>query len=446
MLDDAHRVVVALGGQRSGKTHCGIIKLLRHIMDYPGGRAWLVAPDETRLYEGLIDKFRELCPPELLIETRLGKKEFYLANDFRVGWRSTDVLAGLRAGEKSFAVFDEAGWAPYRQAARALSDLRARLSLKERNFECSNDWIPEMPWIDVLQPGRHSSLIRVTYRRQLAITTTPKRGSFLNELLESPGNDVRVYQFHTEDNEANLPEGYIEDLHRAYPNPAEYAQEALGELVGADFPDYPDFDQRKHVLGGPGEYRLVVGGLDWGYRHELAIVIVGFTAAGVAFGIEEWGGSHISLERVALRASELMAKHNVRVFFCDQARPELIRYLNSNSVPAVKQAVILKEYRAGALSSRFQRTELGTYRLYLDPSMHQTIRQLRTAGEEIEDPAKLREIKSGKPRNDYLDALEYAVTGGERMLGSPFIPVMGRGSHREGSIRPPLAAPFQFRG
>jgi len=446
VLDDVHRVAVALDGRGSGKTHANVVKCIRHCMDYPGAKVWFVGPDDKRLREGLLEKFQEICPPNLIRERRLGDKEFILANEGKIGWRSTDVLAGLRAGEQSFACFDEAAWAPYNQAQRAYSDLRAGLRLFKRRFWCDNDWISPDPWVEVLETGSSSSFIEVTYKQQLAISSTPRRRSYLNELLEVPPPGVAIYQLHTEDNAANLTPGYLDELRAAYPNAAEYAQEALGEMTGTDSPDYPDFDTKKHVLGGPGAYNLVVGGIDWGYRNALAVIVMGFTSSGAAFAIEEWGGSHIDLDQIVLKTAELQSKYGIRVFFCDQASPQNISFLNRNGVPAVKQAVILKSYRTAAVLSRFQKTQAGTYRLYIDPSMRQTIRQLRFAGEEVDDPAKLREVKSGKPDNDYLDALEYAVTGGERLLGNPFIPVVGRESHREGSTRQTIGVPFRFLG
>lgn len=447
VLDDTHRVVVALGGRGSGKTHCGVVKCLRHVLDYPGARVWFVAPDEKRLRDGLLDKFHELCPPDLIREQRLIDKEIRLANESRIGWRSTDVLAGLRAGEQSFAVFDEAAWSPYAQAKRAYRDLRAGLRLRKRQFWCDNEWFdPEHPWIEILEQGSQQSFISVTYKSQLAITTTPATTSYINELLEVPPESCRVYNLHTEDNIANLPEDYLEELREVYAGEGQYRQEALGELVGVDSADYPTFDPRKHVMAGPAEYSLSVGGIDWGYRNALAITIVGFTSNGVAFGREEWGGSHIELDQALLKANELMVKHNVHVFFCDQASPANIAYFNRNGVPAVKQAVIQKAYRTAAVASRFQRTEVGTYRLYIDPAMRNTIKQLRFAGDSTQDPAKLKEVKSGRPGNDYLDSLEYAITGGERMLGSFFIPTMARAQKRDEGNRPSFGVPFRFIG
>lgn len=449
VFDDAHRITVALGGQRSGKTHCGVVKCLRHVLDYPGARILWTAPDMDRLEAGLISKFMQLAPPELILEHLISRKKIILANGSEIRWRSTDVPGGLRAGEQSFAVFDEAAWSPYLQEKRTYADLRGRLNLHQREFWCDNYWIPDFPKgntdVEILESGSSQSLIRVTYHPQLVITTTPKMGSFTNELLEVPPSNVTLYHFHTEDNADNLAPGYIEELQEAYAGNL-LRQEAYGELISVDSPDYPTFDPKVHVHSGPVEYSLVIGGIDWGYRASFALVVIGFTSNGVAFGVEEWGEPHLELDRIVLKASELMQKHNIHTYFCDQAEPANIAFLNRHGVSAVKQSVIQKMYRTSAVASRFQRNDLGTYRLYLDPSMRQTIRQLRFAGESIEDPSKLKEIKSGRPGHDFVDALEYAITGGERMLGSPFYPTSARGQKRDEGFGVPISQPFRFIG
>jgi len=445
VLDNTHRVVVALGGQGSGKTHVGVVKTEGHILDYPGARVLFVAPDMDRLEAGLLTKFSELCPDSLLLEHKISARKFILANGGEIHWRSTDVAGGVRAGEQSFAVFDEAAWSPYSQEKRAYADLQGRLRLHQRTFSCPNEWLWGQPSVEVLEPGVERSFIRVTYRQQLAVTTTPKIGSFTNELLEMPPAGVAIYHLHTEDNLAHLAPGYLDILRDAYQGSL-FRQEAMGELVGVESADYPMFDPRAHVMAGPQDFQLVVGGIDWGYRNSLAVVIFGFTSTGVAFGLEEWGGTHIDLDQIVLKTAELAAKYGVRVFFCDQAEPANISYLNRNGVPAVKQAVIQKAYRTAAVASRLQKTPTGTYRFYLHPSMRESIRQLRRAGESAEDPTKLKEVKSGKPMNDYSDAVEYAVTGGERIMGSPFAPPFARGHKRHEAVGVSQGIPFKFVG
>lgn len=445
VLDDTHKVAVALGGQRAGKTHSAVIKTLRHVMDYPGARVWFVAPDLDRLEEGLLAKFRELCPPNLLLEHKISIHQFLLANDSNIRWRSTDVSGGIRGGERSFAVFDEAAWSPYSQERRAYADLRARLSLHQRTFWCSNEWLWGQPSVEVLEQGTHQSLVCVTYRQQLTVTTTPKIGSFTNEMLDMPPDGVAIYHLHTQDNLSHLPPGYMDDLRAAYQGTL-FLQEAMGELVGVESADYPAFDPRAHVMAGPQDYKLVVGGIDWGYRNSLAVVVFGFTSTGVAFGLEEWGGSHIDLDQIVLKCAELQAKHGIKVFYCDQAEPANISFLNRHGISAVKQAVVQKAYRTAAVASRLQRTPTGTYRFYLHPSMRETIRCMRRAGDSTDDPSKMKEVKSGKPGNDFSDATEYAITGGERLMGSPFAPAFARGHKRHESGHVGQGVPFKFLG
>jgi len=436
VLDDAHRVIIALGGRGSGKTHIAVTKALRTIHDYPGSQIWFVAPDLERLEEGLLDKFRYLCPPALLSKQWLHRRQFILANGSVIHWRSTDIPGGLRAGEQNFAVFDEAAWAPYSQAKRAFGDLLAGLRLKQKELWCPNRWIQKRPWIEVLKQGAERSYIRVTYKHQMAITTTPAIGSFMNELLE--GGDpsgIRTYRLKTEDNAANLPEGYLEQLKEAYPGIL-WQQEALGELIGVESADYPMFDPRRHVMAAPTDFRLVVGGIDWGYSHKLAIVIYGFTSSGVAFGLEEFIASHVTSDRLILKANQLREKYGVERYFCDPAEPRAIADLNIHGIPASKAITVDKLYRASHVASRLERGPAGVYRFYLAPEMKETIRAFKFAGQTAEDPRKLKEVKSGRPGNDPLDATEYAICGGEMLMGAPMGATFGRTHKRHEGDRP----------
>lgn len=448
VFDEAHKVVVALGGRGSGKTHIATAKTLKTILEYPGSHITYVAPDLERLEEGLLNKFRELCPKTLLTKFYIHKRRLMLANGSTIRWRSCDTPGGLRAGEDNLAVFDEAAWAPYAQAKRAIGDLLANLRLTHRELDCPNRWIPDHPWIEVLNKGRSSSRIRVTYRepRQLLITTTPAIGSFINEYLE--GGDpagLRTYRLRTEENLENLPGGYLEQLKEAYPGEPLWRQEALGEIVGVESAHYPMFDPRCHVMGAPTDFRLVVGGIDWGWSANLAIVIYGFTSSGVAFGLEEFVADHITSDRLILKAQELRDKYNVQRYFCDPSEGRSIADLNMHGVPASKAVVTDKMYRAARIASRLEKGPMGTYRFYLDPNMRQTIKAFRFAGDTVEDPKKLKEIKSGRPGDDPLDATEYAICGGEMLMGAPVGAVFGRGHKRHEGDRPaPLSVPWRL--
>ena len=446
VLDDTHKVVVALGGRGSGKTHCAVAKTIGLIMQYPGSRIWFVAPDEKRLEMGLLDKFRELCPSTLLKREHHGRQQFFeLSNGSEIHWRSTNTQAGLRAGEQNFAVFDEAAWSPYSQCKSAIGDLWAGLRLKVRELWCPNEWVFDYPWIQVLERTRTRSRIRVTYKRQMAITTTPAVSSYINEILEGGDPEgFRTYYLKTQDNYEHLPEGYLEQLKEAYPGII-YRQEALGELIGVEIALYPMFDSSKHIMYPPVDFKLVVGGIDWGYTNNLAIVVYGFSSSGVAFGCEEFVVNHAGNDKLILKCDEIRRKWNVERFFCDPAEPKSIQDLNIHGIPASKANITDRVYRASRVASRLEKTDMNTYRLYLSPDMKETIRAFRFSGDKVEDPRKLKETKSGRPGDDPLDATEYAITGGEMLMGGNIGTFLGRDHKRHAGNRPsPVGVPFRL--
>jgi hypothetical protein len=368
-----------------------------------------------------------------------------LANGSEIHWRSTNTQAGLRAGEQNFAVFDEAAWSPYSQAKSAIGDLWAGLRLKVRELWCPNEWVFDYPWIQVLERTRTRSRIRVTYKRQMAITTTPAVSSYINEILEGGDPEgFRTYYLKTQDNYEHLPEGYLEQLKEAYPGII-YRQEALGELIGVEIALYPMFDSSKHIMYPPVDFKLVVGGIDWGYTNNLAIVVYGFSSSGVAFGCEEFVVNHAGNDKLILKCDEIRRKWNVERFFCDPAEPKSIQDLNIHGIPASKANITDRVYRASRVASRLEKTDMNTYRLYLSPDMKETIRAFRFSGDKVEDPRKLKETKSGRPGDDPLDATEYAITGGEMLLGGNIGTFLGRDHKRHAGNRPsPVGVPFRL--
>jgi phage terminase large subunit-like protein len=447
VADKKHRVVIALGGRGSGKTHVAVVKTIGTVLEYPGSRVWFVAPDLERLEEGLLNKFRELCPPDLLAQQHLTKRLFVLANGSVIHWRSTDAVAGLRAGEQNFAVFDEAAWSTYGQAKRAFSDLIAGLRLTRKELIIPNKWLIERPWIEVLERGKTQSRIKVTYSQpnQLVITTTPAIGSFINDLLEGGDPDgMRTFPLKTSENLENLPEGYLDQLKEAYPGQL-FQQEALGELIGVESANYPSFDRSKHVRYPPVDFKMVVGGIDWGWRNNLAIVVYGFSSSGVAWGLEEFVAPHITSDRLIQKCADLRDKYGILRFFCDPAEPRSIMDLNAHGIMASKAVTTDKLYRTTHVAARFEITPANTYRLYISPDMKETIRAFRFAGDTVEDPKKIKEVKSGRPGDDPLDASEYAILGGELLLGGSLPAEIGRGHKRhEGSRPSPVGVPFSY--
>jgi len=257
----------------------------------------------------------------------------------------------------------------------------------------------------------------------MRITTTPTIGRSFNQTFDEELNpDIcQVYKFCTEDNEANVGRGYIQRLARVHKGPL-FEQEAHGEFVGAQNLTYPTFNPQLHTLGNvPEEFKLVVAGVDWGWNSSFAIEVVGFSSTGVAYVIDEFTAEQVPIDKVVLKCQQIRDKHGVRFFFCDASEPALIAHLMRSQVPAFKAHYNGdKMYRVAAVASRFEKQPgLFAYRLYVSRTCKDLIKTLKLSGE-MQKPGVVREVRSQIGRDDPIDALEYAITDGERIMGVPF--------------------------
>lgn len=424
IFDDEHEIVVGSGGQGAGKTHAAIAKAVRYILRYPGAYGMFVAADYGRYHLGLKRIFDKLCPSGLAPQVNQRHQVISLANGCEIYWRSAVEPTATRASELAFAVYDEAALNSPAEGIECYETLQGRLRQGKRDLWLDTVLVPkENPDVEILRQVNGKSLVRVDYFPQMWITTTPRIGSWFNQTFDEELNpDVcQVYKFHTEDNEENVGRGYIQRLARVHKGPL-FEQEAHGEFVGAQNLTYPTFDPKLHTLGAvPQEFKLVVAGVDWGWNSSFAIEVVGFSSTGVAFVIDEFTGEQVPIDKVVLKCQQMRDKWGAKFFFCDASEPALIAHLMRSQVPAFKAHYNGdKMYRVAAVAARFERQAgIFGYRLYISNTCKDLIKTLKLSGE-MQKPGVVREVRSQIGRDDPIDALEYAITDGERMMGVPF--------------------------
>jgi len=447
ILDDEHEVVVGSGGQGAGKTHAAITKAIRYIRKYPGAYGMFVAADYGRYQLGLKRIFDKLCPPQLKPQINNRHQTISLSNGCEIYWRSAVEPSSTRASELAFAVYDEAALNSPAEGFECYDTLQGRLRQGTREMWVDTVHVPEdNPDVEVLSVEGHRSFIRVDYFPQMWLTTTPRVGSWFNQVFDS-GTDPEIcaiYQFQTEDNEKNVGRGYLKRLHRVYKG-ALFNQEARGEFIGAQNLTYPTFDRQKHVHEPPQDFKMVVAGVDWGWNSAFVVEVVGFTSTGVAFVIDEFHAEQHPADLIVRKCQELRDKHKIKYFFCDASEPTLISHLVRSQIPAFKAHFNNdKIYRVAAVASRFEKAE-GTfaYRLYVTPTATHLINALRLSGE-MQKPGTVTEVKSKAGRDDPIDALEYAVTDGERILGTPFSVDYPMTPSKNSPVRSAMSIPYRM--
>lgn len=85
---------------------------------------------------------------------------------------------------------------------------------------------------------------------------------------------------------------------------------------------------------------IVLGGLDWGWRHQAAITIIKFSK-GSYYLVDEWYQTHKTTPQIIEQAIAMQNQHHVNRWYADSANPEKIAEANHNTglyvIPYEKQ-------------------------------------------------------------------------------------------------------------
>ena len=104
-----------------------------------------------------------------------------------------------------------------------------------------------------------------------------------------------------------------------------YDRGVEGLWVSGEGVVYPDFDREKHSITAEQVRQLrfdrVFAGVDWGWEHWGAIVVIGVTGKRY-YIIEEHAAQHRFIDDWILTARDIIARHGDISFYCDPARTE----------------------------------------------------------------------------------------------------------------------------
>lgn len=149
------------------------------------------------------------------------------------------------------------------------------------------------------------------------------------------------------------------------------------------------------------EWEIVIAGLDIGFQHETAMIVVGVNDSGF-FILDYYAASHKTTEQHAEKVQELEEKYNIDVIYIDSAAAQTawdfaVQY-NISTMKAIKH---VNEGIA------FIQTLLGSKKLYIHESLWEETSPLRVQfstyqwQEDKDKPVKLND--------DLMDAMRYAI-------------------------------------
>lgn len=158
-----------------------------------------------------------------------------------------------------------------------------------------------------------------------------------NYIDKSDGKVIQSYHFKLDDN-TFLTERYKDNIKAATPTGMFYDRDIEGLWVSAEGIVYKDFRKEKHYIKSKDlkdiNFVKYFAGVDWGYEHPGAIVVLGKDDKGDIYLLEEHSKQHEEIEYWVNVAKEIKDRYGNISFYCDTARPEYIKRFKKENIKA----------------------------------------------------------------------------------------------------------------
>ena len=297
---DCPRITVCHGAKRSGKTFVVTFAFLAHILRFENSGSSFILGGASlgSLRRNVLDDMENILGHPL---KTLGR------NCFEVFGCRLYCFEGANSGSwKKIRGFTAAG--AFLNEATALEEVFVREAISR----CS-------------QPGA-----------RIFMDTNPEGpGHFIKRgFIELDGQrlpdgsvNIRAFGFSLFDNTA-LDPAYVDSVTAATPAGMFYDRDILGRWVSAEGVVYRDYSDRLLISRRRAEeleYAYFYAGVDWGYEHYGAIVLIGETEDGTAVLLEECARRLWEIDLWVEQALSLKERYGDIPFYCDSARPEHIK-------------------------------------------------------------------------------------------------------------------------
>ncbi len=176
---------------------------------------------------------------------------------------------------------------------------------------------------------------------RLLIDTNPDRPDHWlkrDYIDRADGKTIVEYSWKLDDN-TFLTDRYRDSIKASTPSGMFYDRAINGAWASADGMVYPDFDQQIHYIQFsqvPMDkiVRWFVG-VDFGWEHYGAFVLMGKTEDGRYYLVQEWAAQHQHIDRWVEIARSIKAQRGDIHFYCDGARPDYVQELRKAGIQAI---------------------------------------------------------------------------------------------------------------
>ena len=364
------RFVALVAGLQSGKTIAGCIWARKMMVEFPKNDGLIAAPTYKILTQSTLPKFFEINP-DLKKYFKKGDGVIEIPNRGKVYIRSTDNPNVIEGMTLRWIWADEAG----QMKLDAWINFQGRLSILEG---------------------------------ELFITTTPYTLNWLyTDLYQKAKDNVQDYkvvQFRSKDNPYFPDEEY--DRVKGTMDSRTFRRRYDGLFENMEGLVYQDFVPNMHTKNPEPQLKMkeFICGIDWGYNHPTAIIVIGVDSDGGYWIVDEYYKSGKTTAELIEKMNFFKDKYKIRFWYADPAEPDRIEEmrrsgLNSREVNKSKGSV-----RIGIdkLSELFK-----TNRLHIGHKCIHVLDEISTY--HYPDPDSDKREDPVKENDDAMDAIRYAI-------------------------------------
>ncbi|MDY6857675.1 MAG: PBSX family phage terminase large subunit [Thermodesulfobacteriota bacterium] len=364
--ESTNRYIVNSGGVGSGKTYAIVLKTLKLCIEHPGIFILIGAQTYPLLRDTTLREFVNLIPPEMIKSYNKANHHFIFENNSEVIFRSFDDPNKLKSLNLGACGIEE------------MSDISEEI-FKMLRTRMRQDRMPCCIY-GATNPGTFSNWV---YRI----------------FIENPIQNSEIIYSISADN-AYLPFEYLEDLeYMKDSNPEYYERMVMGKWGALEGLIYNlPIEQRITELLRIKDYDRIIAGLDFGFTHPTALVVIGIRE-NIRHVISEVYRHKMTSSDIIDIVKQKEKEFNIEIIYCDSSRPEIIEDLQREGIPAVES---IKDVFDGIM---FIKSLIGSKKLYVNKECVFTLREMDSYIWDAKNMIKEVPLKI----NDHcLDSIRYA--------------------------------------
>ena len=155
---------------------------------------------------------------------------------------------------------------------------------------------------------------------------------------KADGKIIKAVRYRLDDN-TFLSKRYKQNMKETTPSGMFYDRNIEGEWVTGEGAVYRDFNAKIHYISRENlqnvNFVKFIAGVDWGYEHFGAIVLIGKDDQGCYYLIREIARQFEEIDFWLEQAQAIKAKYGNIPFYCDSARPEYVKKFKKNGLRAI---------------------------------------------------------------------------------------------------------------